>query len=327
MITFGGDDARNMTPSILNLVKQTFPALTKKVIIGKGFKNTEQIESLKDEKTELIYYPDAEEMKKTMLESDVAISASGQTLYELARIGLPTIAISVADNQMNNVRDWQRAGFIEYAGSWEDKTVFTNIIQKLELLQDNVLRYEKSKRGKALVDGLGAIRVVSQCIKTFFDKNMCLRKAELKDMNNTYELSNDSEVRKYSFHIDRIDIETHKIWFADKINNPNCLLLIAEINNNFIGQLRFEKQNSQAILSISVVNEYRHLGVGRFMFQKGLHSLKACYPDLRYITAFVKKDNDISKAFFKNLNFRYEGKKIIRNQDAIEYRFSLKEPY
>jgi RimJ/RimL family protein N-acetyltransferase len=156
---------------------------------------------------------------------------------------------------------------------------------------------------------------------------MRLRKAEISDMDKTYELSNDSEVRKYSFHTDRIDIETHKNWFANKINNPNCLLLIAEINNRFLGQLRFDKENSQAIISISIVNEYRHLGVGRLMFQKGLFNLKTCYPDLKYITAFVKIDNDISKAFFENLNFRYKGKKIIRNQDAIEYRFSLKEPY
>jgi UDP-2,4-diacetamido-2,4,6-trideoxy-beta-L-altropyranose hydrolase len=327
MVTFGGDDARNMTPIILNLVKENFPALTKKVIIGKGFRNTEQIESLKDEKTDLIYYPDAAGMKRAMLESDVAISASGQTLYELARVGLPTISIAVADNQMNNVRGWQKAGFVEYAGPWNGDSVFTNVIQKLELLQDNVLRYEKSKRGRALVDGLGAIRIVSHCIKTFFDKSICLRKAEIKDMDKTYELSNDSEVRKYSFHTDRIDTETHNKWYANKIDNPNCLLLIAEINNRFLGQLRFEKENSHAIISISIASEYRHLGLGRLMFQKGLFNLKTYYPNLKYIAAFVKIDNDVSKAFFENLNFRYAGKKIIKNQDAIEYRFDLKEPY
>jgi len=39
MVTFGGDDARNMTPNILKLLKENFMTLTKKVIIGKGFKN------------------------------------------------------------------------------------------------------------------------------------------------------------------------------------------------------------------------------------------------------------------------------------------------
>ena len=327
MVTFGGDDARNMTPIILTLVKENFPALTKKVIIGKGFKNTEQIESLKDDKTDLIYYPDAAGMKKAMFKSDVAISASGQTLSELARVGLPTIAISVAENQLNNVIGWQKADFIEYAGWWKDNSILTNIIQKIKLLQDNVLRYEKSKRGRALVDGLGAARIVSHCIKAFFDKSICLRKAEIKDMDKTYELSNDSEVRKFSFHTDSIDLEAHKEWYANKIDNPDCLLLIAETDNSFIGQLRFEKKNSHAVISISIVNEYRNLGLGRLMFQKGLFNLKTRYPGLKYIVAFVKIDNDVSKAFFENLNFRDAGKKIIKNQDAIEYRFDLKEPY
>lgn len=327
MVTFGGDDSRNMTPSILNLLKENFPALTKKVIIGRGCKNTKKVEALKDKKTELIYYPDAEGMKKAMFESDLAISASGQTLYELARVGVPTIAVAVAENQMINVKGWQKAGFVEYAGYWKDKSVLSNILQKLDFLQDNVLRYEKSARGRSLIDGLGAVRIVSQCIKIFFDKNMYLRKADIKDMERTYELSNDSDVRKYSFHTDRIDMETHKKWFTDKINNPNCLFLIAEINKWFLGQLRFEKENSQAVISISIVNEYRHLGVGYVMFQKSLSNLKTCYPELEYITAFVKIGNDISQVFFENLNFIYKGKKTIRNQDAIEYRFYLKECY
>ena len=204
MITFGGDDARNITPHILKLANETLPELTKKVIIGKGFDNIEQIKSLKDETTELIYYPDAAGMKKVMLESDIAISASGQTSYELARVGVPTIAIAIADNQMNNVRGWQKAGFIEYAGSWEEKSVFANIIQKIELLQSHVLRHEKSKRGKTLIDGRGAIRIISHCFKAFFDESIDLRKAEFKDMQNIYELSNDNQVRKYSFHSDKI---------------------------------------------------------------------------------------------------------------------------
>jgi UDP-2,4-diacetamido-2,4,6-trideoxy-beta-L-altropyranose hydrolase len=160
MVTFGGDDARNMTPGILKLLEENFPKLIKKVIIGKGFKNIERIESLKNGKTELIYYPNAEDMKRVMLESDIAISASGQTLYELARVGVPTIAIAVAENQMNNAKGWQKAGFIEYAGWWEDKNTLNAIASKIKLLRAFDLRKEKSTMGRCYVDGLGASRVV-----------------------------------------------------------------------------------------------------------------------------------------------------------------------
>lgn len=160
MVTFGGDDSRNMTPGILNPLKENFSELTKKVIIGRGFKNTKQIEALKDERTELIYYPDAEGMKKAMLESDIAISAAGQTLYELARVGVPTIAISVSDNQMNNVRGWQKAGFIEYAGWWQDDKLLTNVLVCINNLRKKGIRLKKSLIGRKFVDGKGCHRIV-----------------------------------------------------------------------------------------------------------------------------------------------------------------------
>ncbi|MDQ7082427.1 MAG: glycosyltransferase [Aquificota bacterium] len=82
-------------------------------MIGKGFRNIDEIKASADPNTELIFYPSAEEMKNLMLDADIAISAGGQTLYELARVGVPTIAVAVAENQMWNVSEWQEAGFIE----------------------------------------------------------------------------------------------------------------------------------------------------------------------------------------------------------------------
>jgi UDP-2,4-diacetamido-2,4,6-trideoxy-beta-L-altropyranose hydrolase len=160
MVTFGGDDMRNLTPKIMKMLNKNFPELIEKVITGRAFKNIEQIEILKNAKTELIYYPDAEGMKKAMLESDIAISAGGQTLYELARVGVPTIAISIAENQMNNVKGWQKAGFIEYAGWWEERNVLKNINKKINILKESNIREEKKKIGKRMVDGLGAVRIV-----------------------------------------------------------------------------------------------------------------------------------------------------------------------
>lgn len=160
MITFGGDDAKNMTPKVLKLLNKNFPELKKKVIIGKGFKNIEQIEILKHAKTELVYYPDAEGMKQIMLESDIAISAGGQTLYEFARVGIPSIAIAVADNQMNNIKGWQKAGFIEYVGWWKDNGLTRKVLDCFEGLKNREIRMEKSLTGQRFVDGRGSRRIV-----------------------------------------------------------------------------------------------------------------------------------------------------------------------
>jgi UDP-2,4-diacetamido-2,4,6-trideoxy-beta-L-altropyranose hydrolase len=164
LITFGGDDARNITPKVLTLLTKGYLSLTKNVIIGKGFKNVEEIKSASDGNTNLLYYPQAEGMKNIMLESDIAISASGQTLYELAGVGVPAIAVAVADNQMNNVKGWQKAGFIEYAGLWENKDILENIKNNLNILEDRRMRERISKIGKIFVDGKGARRIVEEIL-------------------------------------------------------------------------------------------------------------------------------------------------------------------
>lgn len=165
LITFGGDDTRNLTPEILKLLNRDFPEYIKKIIIGAGYKNIAQIESLRNAETELVYSPDAEGMKQAMLEADIAISAAGQTLYELARVGVPTIAIAVADNQMNNVKGWQKTGFIEYAGWWEEQNVIEKTANSLRLLQERETRQRRSVIGKTYVDGQGARRIVEDILK------------------------------------------------------------------------------------------------------------------------------------------------------------------
>ena len=160
MITFGGNDMRNLTPRVLTLLCGNYPYLRKNVIIGRGFKNINEIEKMADKNTNLTYYPDAEKMKQVMLDSDIAISAGGQTLYELARVGVPMIVISVANNQLGNISGWQKTGFIEYAGWWEDKKVFDNILYCMEELIEFVVRKKISNIGRTLVDGKGVKRLV-----------------------------------------------------------------------------------------------------------------------------------------------------------------------
>lgn len=159
MITFGGEDVRNLTPRILGLLNCNFPELVKYVIIGRGFKEIEEIERVGDEKTRLIYYPDAAEMGNVMLEADIAISSGGQTLYELARIGVPTIAISTAQNQMTNVNGWMGVGFIVYAGQWDNDRLPDLVDISIGRILDFSLRQRMQAAGKRVMNGQGSLVV------------------------------------------------------------------------------------------------------------------------------------------------------------------------
>jgi UDP-2,4-diacetamido-2,4,6-trideoxy-beta-L-altropyranose hydrolase len=162
VITFGGADVCNLTPKILKLLVDAYPQLNKKVVIGKGFRNISEIEAVKDRNTELIYYPDAAGVRKVMLESDIAISASGQTLYELARIGVPTIGICAAENQLRNIKEWAETGFLKYIGRKNLGNLGRELEDALKYLTNKRVRMDIAATGRRIVDGRGCKRIVNK---------------------------------------------------------------------------------------------------------------------------------------------------------------------
>lgn len=167
MLTFGGEDSKNMTLNILSKITNDYPDFDIKVVIGINYKHIKQIEGLKNYKITLIYYPDAGTIKRIMLEADIGISAGGQTISELARIGVPTVAILTADNQMNNVNGWLKAGFTEYAGCWKDDNLLIETNNSIKNLVDVNLRKKRQLTGRNLVDGQGSLRVVERLLHEY----------------------------------------------------------------------------------------------------------------------------------------------------------------
>jgi len=146
MITFGGSDPTNETPGYIRKLREFYPEKQLKVVIGKGFQNLENIRKAADDKVELIYYPDALKMRNIMLNSDLAISAAGQTISELARIGVPTFGVQVAENQRNNYLNWLKSGVL-----------ISDIYWGKEISED--IRKYCSLSGKSKINGQGVNRI------------------------------------------------------------------------------------------------------------------------------------------------------------------------
>jgi UDP-2,4-diacetamido-2,4,6-trideoxy-beta-L-altropyranose hydrolase len=159
MVLLGGTDMTGTMPTILNALFEGFPRCRKRFLVGEGSSGHVMIGSARDGNAEFLPHLSAEELKRTMLWADVAVSAGGQTLYELARVGVPTVAVSVADNQSNNIKGWERRGFIENAGWWQDKDLPARIVTSLLSLAGKDRRARMSSAGKAVMDGHGSMRI------------------------------------------------------------------------------------------------------------------------------------------------------------------------
>ena len=172
MITFGGGDIRNMTPKIMLYIKEYYPNINLNVIIGKSYTNIKEIERVASPNTNLIYFPDATKIKNIMVKSDIAVASGGITLYELARVGLPTIAIILIDNQIEDIEGWSNSGFLFNAGWWDSSIIKENIINHMHRLEECSLREKMGEIGQGLVDGNGANRIVDFTLKRFYENSI-----------------------------------------------------------------------------------------------------------------------------------------------------------
>lgn len=164
MIIFGGNDIRNLVPSILESMVYNFPDIKKNVIVNDSFNNLDQIKRGADNKTNLIFSPSEKELKNIMIESDIAISAAGQTLYELSIVGTPTIMIGIADNQKNNILGWEKTGIIDFAGDYYDHSLNDHIVKLIYNLENKEIRIKKSNDSINLINRNGSKKIVEELI-------------------------------------------------------------------------------------------------------------------------------------------------------------------
>lgn len=159
LIIFGGYDPNGMVDKIKELVLSKFTGVRLNLICGAPLSKKN-----KNDSNKAYFNIEAKKVSELMKEADIVISAGGQTLYELASTGTPTIGVCVAGNQVGNLKGWSKCGFLEYCGWYNDPRLLSNLESALEKLNDSKTRDNMGSAGRRLVDGKGAERVVERIL-------------------------------------------------------------------------------------------------------------------------------------------------------------------
>lgn len=159
MITVGGSDINNITQKIIAKVHDSFPDIKQHVVIGPFF-DAMFWKEFNVPNTYIHFNPN---MAELMQKCDLAISACGNTLYELAACGTPSVGIVVADNQKGIANAFKSRGLISLADSVED------LPQAIGKMDYNV-RLQYSKNMQQTVDGYGSERLTKQIIRLVKEK-------------------------------------------------------------------------------------------------------------------------------------------------------------
>ena len=143
-----------------------------------------------------------------------------------------------------------------------------------------------------------------------------LRKAQLEDINDVFDLSNKDYVRQYSINKNQIIWDDHVKWFGNVIrDNDYVFYIITDDCNTFLGQIRFKLANTSATVSISLTDKLKGKGISKKILDISIKKLFEEKSQVKEILADVRENNYASLKIFRGLNFR----KIQEEDNVIKF--------
>ena len=160
LIFFGGSDPTNETAKALEAVRMlNRPDIAVDVVVGSANPYREAIDRDCKAMSGCNFYCQLSNIAELMASANLAIGAGGATTLERIYMGLPSIVITVAENQETSIQAQAHHGHLIYAGRNHDVTT-----DKLRIILSSLspkILQEMSKRTIKITGDLGTERVVS----------------------------------------------------------------------------------------------------------------------------------------------------------------------
>lgn len=296
LVFFGGSDPQNMTGLVLETLSHAeFRNLDVDVVIGANNPHREALEKQSRERAQTTIYGSRPHLADLMAQADLAVGAGGATTWERMCLGLPTVVISIAENQRPASEALAVAKLIHYAGHFPGikighlKLLFQALIQSPERLA------ELAMQNQFHVDGLGALRLV-EVMCPCVSNQIRLRPACEEDIVLYYNWANDPEVCKNAVNSSPISWATHQAWFEGKLHDKNSILFVIEAAGLQVGQIQFDKEGDEARIDYSLDLIVRGRGWDPRLVTLGADLMRKIEP-VR-LRAEVIAGNEASPAFF-----------------------------
>ena len=316
LVTLGGTDSNNVTLKVINaLIMLNDPDIEVKIVVGPSNPHKKILKSAAlHAPCSMRILENAANIPELMAWADVAISAGGSTCWEMAFMGLPSLIITIADNQDGIAEAIGKAGAGIDLG-WHENISIKQCTQALKkILQNKNKRSSFSEQGQKLVNGKGSQKV----IKAMLAGQIKLRRAQENDCNLLWKWANDPDVRQSAFNSKKIVWEDHQSWFFNKQNDPDSIQYIALNRHNVpMGQIRFDIKDSVAEIDYSIDKDFRGMGLGKILLKEGVKLF--CAEENNHITirGCIKKGNESSNRIFQDAGFLKVNKKTTDENDII----------
>ena len=311
LVFFGGVDKKNLTGRTIEALMD--PALTHlavDVVLGSQAPHRKEVERHATRRPFTTIHSSLPSLAGLIARADLAIGAGGATTWERTCLKLPSLVVTIADNQQPFAEALDDAGYLKLLGGAD--TVNAKQIS-LEVIKHISQQGQHSRNtGEDLTDGLGASRLAIAMLGPKIP--IKIRRAEEDDEALLLRWANETQVRNNSFSRGQIAASDHHHWFLKTMTDSERLLLIAVAENDVpVGQIRFDRQQMpscrdayEAMVDLSIDRCARGHGLAAEIVHLGLDAKKKQWGPGTKAVAEVLTTNAASNACFRRAGFILE---------------------
>ncbi len=159
VVTMGGVDRSGATLRVFDILDRCASPVEKHVVLGAAFAWPDAMEErLRSARSRWHVHRGLPTLASLIGSADAAITAGGNTLYELACVGTPAITLHEDPHEEEQARAFEARGFGTWVGRGADADA-QQLVMALERLQHREFRRAQSAAGRRIVDGRGGARI------------------------------------------------------------------------------------------------------------------------------------------------------------------------
>ncbi|WP_244534169.1 bifunctional UDP-2,4-diacetamido-2,4,6-trideoxy-beta-L-altropyranose hydrolase/GNAT family N-acetyltransferase [Moritella viscosa] len=235
-------------------------------------------------------------MAHLMLEYDIAIGAPGSTTWERACLGIPSVIIPLADNQIYISK---KMIAVNAAINLDVQSTETELLAAVEEIKKKYDVFRATNLG--LCDGLGVKRVVAHINALSIDIiQIKMRSARETDIEIIYQWQCHENTRRYALNPFIPTYSEHETWMSNKTMDKKHYFYLIELEGIRVGAVRLDRLKAREyVVSIFISPDY---------YGKGLAKQALSYIDYihRHVTihATVLKENIASQKLFLSADYQ-----------------------
>lgn len=165
LVFLGGSDATNQTLKVVEaLSTHSLQHLRVDVVIGPNHPDPEGVQRKCCSRPLTTLHQNLPSLANLMAKSDLMIGAGGATTWERMCLGLPSLVISIAENQVSTNVALMNAGYISFLGPMDDVGIADIEVEILQSIESPEKLRAQSAQCAKLTQGSGALQVCDQIL-------------------------------------------------------------------------------------------------------------------------------------------------------------------